>query len=126
MVRLLLDTHALLWWMIDDPLLSRGTRDAISGATEVALSVVNVWELATKIAIGKLRLDLGDLLSQAAADGFAVLPVTQAHCLQYAALPLHHRDPFDRMLVAQALGEGLTLVTSDPRLPAYGVPTLAC
>lgn len=123
-MRLLLDTHALLWWLEDSAQLSTEARDAIAdGANEIAVSAASAWEMAIKQAAGKLRVPeaLNDAL---ATSGFAALPITIEHALKAAALEPHHRDPFDRMLVGQALVEGLTIVTRDPRFHPYGVPIL--
>ena len=118
-MRLLLDTHALFWWLDDDPKLSSTAREAILAARQVAVSTVSVWELAIKLSLGKLRFDLDEALRQVALDGFDRLLVEDRHCRRYALLPLFHRDPFDRMLVAQALEEGLTLLSDDGDMPLY-------
>jgi PIN domain nuclease of toxin-antitoxin system len=122
-VRLLLDTHALLWWLDDDPRLERSAAEAIAQAEFVAVSAASAWEIGVKQAIGKLE-GPDDLSTEIAANGFTELPVTVAHALTAGALPAHHADPFDRMLVAQARLEGLTLVSRDPRLAAYGIAHL--
>ena len=116
---LLLDTHAVYWWLNDDPKLGRAAREAILAAPWVAVSTVVVWELAIQLSLGRLRFDLGEALRQLAADGFERLSIDDRHCRRYACLPLHHRDPFDRLLVAQALEDGLTLVSGDASLPLY-------
>lgn len=124
-MRYLLDTHALLWWLDDSAQLSTDARDAIAdGANEVAVSAASAWEMAIKEAAGKLRVppNLDDAVR---TSGFNALPITIEHTLRAGALDPHHRDPFDRMLVAQALVEGFTIVTRDPRFEPYGVPTLA-
>jgi PIN domain nuclease of toxin-antitoxin system len=123
-MRLLLDTHALIWSVGDSAELARAARDRIvDPANTVVVSVVSLWEAAIKEATGKLVLleDLGDV---AAARGFDILPVSAEHAHAIRDLPLHHRDPFDRVLVAQARHEGLTLVTADRRLEAYSVAVL--
>jgi PIN domain nuclease of toxin-antitoxin system len=122
-VRLLLDTHALLWWLDDDARLEKSAVDAIAGAELVAVSAASAWEIGLKQAIGKLR-GPDDLSAELATNGFTELPVTVAHALAAGALPPHHSDPFDRMLVAQSQLEGLTLVTLDDRLGAYGIAHL--
>jgi PIN domain nuclease of toxin-antitoxin system len=118
-VRLLLDTHAFLWWCGDDPLLGGVERQAIrDGANQVYLSAASVWEMAIKRALGRLRVP--EPASAAVARlGFEPLPIAFAHAEATALLPPLHRDPFDRLLVAQARTEGLTLVTSDPLIRAY-------
>jgi PIN domain nuclease of toxin-antitoxin system len=104
--------------------LSQHTRAVIEDAELVAVSVVSIWEIAIKIAAGRLRPP-GDIPAAIQRSGLIVLPVQLPHALTAANLPRHHGDPFDRMLVAQAMIEGLTLVTRDAKLPLYGVPILA-
>lgn len=124
-MNLLLDTHVLLWWLADDPNLSSPARRAISDrASRVVVSAATAWEMAIKQALGKLEVP-DDLDAVLESGGFTSLPITIAHALVAGALPRHHDDPFDRMLVAQALSEGLTVVTADTRLEAYGVAVLA-
>lgn len=121
---LLLDSHVLLWWLITPDRLGPRTCEIVSdGANQVFVSAASVWELSIKQSVGKLELP-GDLNDQAAAEGFTPLPVDGRHAALVRTLPLHHRDPFDRLLVAQALREGLTLVTADPALQDYDVPIL--
>jgi PIN domain nuclease of toxin-antitoxin system len=121
---LLLDTHALLWSVGDTERLSSTARDVLSaGVVPAYVSAASVWEIAIKRASGKLKAP-DDLLEQVAAARFSELGVTFKHAVLAGALPLHHSDPFDRMLVAQAQSEKLTLVTSDAKLAAYDVPVL--
>lgn len=120
-MNLLLDTHALLWWLDDDPTLSVDARAAIADPENtVFLSAVVVWEIRIKQGIGKLDLpdDFADALND---QQFAELPVSVEHAHAVAGLPTVHRDPFDRMLVAQAMVERLTIVTRDPFIADYGV-----
>ncbi len=124
-MRLLLDTHALLWALENPSLLRAETRKAIERAqTPVLVSAASAWEMGVKISIGKLRAPL-DLMQQVRDKRFTPLSVTVEHGLRVGELPLLHRDPFDRLLVAQAQLEGLTIVTRDPRIAAYDVETLA-
>ena len=124
MSRLLLDTHAALWWLDDDARLSASTREAIGDASnEVYVSSASLWEIAIKTSIGKLEVD-DDLPAILEEEGFGELPVTNKHAWESRLLPMHHRDPFDRLLVAQAKAEELTLVSGDPEFAAYGVPLL--
>ncbi len=118
-MRLLLDTHILVWWADSNPRLRPDTLAQIVAADAIMVSVVSLWEVAVKISVGKLRFDLHRLIAGLPGRGVVLLPVETSHCERYAGLLLHHRDPFDRMLVAQALQEGLTFVTADRRLARY-------
>ncbi len=122
--RLLLDTHALLWWLADEP-LHAVAKEQIADAPVVAVSAVSVWEVGIKVAIGKLEVEVPftPFIRQAR---FTLLSVTAEHADAAAALPPHHRDPFDRMLIAQAAAEDFTIVTRDQRLRDYDVRILAC
>lgn len=123
-MNLLLDTHALLWWLDDPSRLSQPAQDAIRDPRNtVYLSAVVAWEIAIKLAIGKLSVN-GDIAQALAATQFRQLPVTVDHALTVQRLPLHHRDPFDRMLIAQANLEGLTFVSRDPWVANYQVALL--
>jgi PIN domain nuclease of toxin-antitoxin system len=120
----LLDTHALLWWLADDPALSPVARAAIAaGQTRVFVSAASAWEMSIKRAQGKLDSP-EDLEAELVRHRFQPLPITVAHALVAGRLPRHHGDPFDRMLIAQAQLHQLTVVTHDPRFPLYGVPIL--
>jgi PIN domain nuclease of toxin-antitoxin system len=122
-MRLLLDTHALLWWLADEG-LSTQARDAIADpANFVAVSAASAWEISIKKALGKLAVP-DDLEKQLKSGGFAALPISIAHAVAAGTLVRHHEDPFDRMLIAQALAEGLTIVTRDRRFTDYGVALL--
>ncbi len=124
MIALLLDSHALLWWEADDARLSERAREQIELEESVVFfSAVSLWELAIKQALGRLRLP-DTLSSRLVEEGFQEVPVTAAHGLLAGGLPRHHSDPFDRMLVAQARSEGLTIITADTRIAAYDVPVL--
>lgn len=121
MRRLLVDTHALLWWLSDDASLSAAARAVIAEpAHEPLVSIASLWEIAIKRSLGKLSVpdELPRLISDA---GFAWLAVEPAHAWRTRILPPHHRDPFDRLLVAQALDEHLPVVTTDATFAAYGV-----
>ena len=120
----LLDTHILLWWLSDDPLLPRVAREAIASAdSEVLVSAATAWEIAIKQAAGRLDAP-ADLLEAVEANDFETLPITAAHAIAAGALPPHHSDPFDRMLLAQAGAESLTLISVDIRFPQYDVDLL--
>lgn len=123
-MRLLLDTHVVLWWLGGDAALAPGARDAIAGAeSDVAVSAASAWELGIKQASGKLRIP-DDLAQRLRRDGMRLLDVTFAAAAAAAALPPVHRDPFDRMLVAQAQLGGRTLVTADAQIARYDVHVL--
>jgi len=120
----LADTHALLWWLADDPRLSAGAREAIAaGQTPVYFSAASIWEAEIKAAAGKLIV-VEELLEALDADGFIELPMAARHAREAARLPPLHRDPFDRMLVAQARAEGMTVITQDPKIKEYGATVL--
>lgn len=124
MKRLLLDTRAFLWWLADDPALGkRAKKEIAKGANQVFVSAVSLWEIAIKRALGKLSApdDLADAVQN---ELFIGLPVSLHHAQQIERLPLLHRDPFDRMLVAQAQCEGLIIVTADEAVEQYGVECL--
>ena len=122
-MKLLLDTHVILWWQRDDRRLNKAARQAIATADVVWVSAVSGWEVAIKSALGRLRVDerFKVLIT---ADDFTELPLTLDHTEVLATLPPHHTDPFDRALVAQARVEGATLVSHDRALEPYGVPTI--
>jgi PIN domain nuclease of toxin-antitoxin system len=121
-MRVLLDTHALIWALEGSPRLSKTAREVIEDATnEVLVSVVSAWEIAIKKALG--RLDVPDNLIEAADEaGFVRRPLGFAEVRRLESLPLHHTDPFDRMLVAHALEAGAAVVTRDPLVARYQVP----
>lgn len=123
-MRLLLDTHVLLWWLADDPALSKQARRLIADEPEVFVSAASAWEIAIKRALGKLDAP-EDLLAALDADGIGRLLIEFEHAEIAGALPRHHDDPFDRMLVAQAQSEGLTVLTSDARISSYAVAVLS-
>jgi PIN domain nuclease of toxin-antitoxin system len=119
--RLLVDTHALLWWLADDPSLSPTAREAIADPTnEPLVSAASVWEIAIKRGLGKLVAP-DDLPDRIADEGFAWLHITAQHAWHVRDLPMYHGDPFDRLLVAQALIERVPIVTTDARFGEYGV-----
>ncbi|MGK9171534.1 type II toxin-antitoxin system VapC family toxin [Inquilinus limosus] len=118
-MRLLLDTNILLWVMSDDPMLSPAARRTIEQATAVFVSSASIWEISIKAALGKLRLDMAEFMMQLAEAGLESLAVTWDHARTVHDLPHHHRDPFDRMLVAQAISEPLRLLTRDAALARY-------
>jgi PIN domain nuclease of toxin-antitoxin system len=122
-MRLLLDTHVILWWQRDDRRLGRAARKAISEADIVWVSAVSGWEVAIKSALGRLRIS-EPFTVLLAADDFAELPISLAHTAVLHELPTHHADPLDRMLVAQAIVERATIVSHDRALAPYGASML--
>jgi PIN domain nuclease of toxin-antitoxin system len=122
-VKLLLDTHVLLWQLSGVRSLGARGRESIAAAGELAFSVVSFAEIGVKAAIGKLAVPQA-LYEHVVGTGIRVLGLSAEHGLAVASLPLHHRDPFDRLLIAQARQEGFTLVTADPRIHAYDVAVL--
>jgi PIN domain nuclease of toxin-antitoxin system len=122
-VSLLLDTHVVLWWLADDATLSDEIKARLDDDPNVWVSPVTVWEVAIKESLGKLesRSDLSDAIAD---SGFRQLAITFEHAVAAGRLPLLHRDPFDRMLVAQARCEGHTVVTRDPQIQRYDVDLL--
>jgi PIN domain nuclease of toxin-antitoxin system len=122
---LLLDTRVYLWWLADDASLSEEARRAIADPRSVVhVSAASLWEASIKEALGRLELAGSDLAEEISANGFVELPVRAAHASAAGHLPPHHENPFDRMLVAQARLEGLTLVTVSKQLTSYDVPRL--
>jgi PIN domain nuclease of toxin-antitoxin system len=125
-VKLLLDTHALLWWVADDPRLSRAARSAVAAQqAEVAVSAATLWEISIKRSRGKLEVGPEELRAALDDAQFRRLPIDFDHAWEAGALPLHHADPFDRVLVAQARVEGMTIITRDPAITRYDVHVLA-
>lgn len=121
---LLLDAHALLWWLADDPTLDDAARQSISDpSNDVLVSAATVWEIEIKRQLGKLEAP-GRLVAAIELAGFGSLPITAADAERAAALPAHHRDPFDRMLVAQAARLDATIVSRDAAFTPYGAPIL--
>lgn len=118
---LLLDTHVVLWWLQDDDTLDSATKERLDVDPEIFVSAATVWEVGIKQALGKLAGE-GSLAEHIRDSGFAVLPISADHGIAASALPLHHRDPFDRMLIGQALVEGLTVMTRDRAFGAYDLP----
>lgn len=127
-MRLLLDTHVFIWWADQQENLSVTALSALKDeANELLLSVASVWEMQIKVHLGKLKLSksLRELVeSQVETNDLKILPVELAHVLVLETLPFHHKDPFDRLLIAQSVQEELTLVSVDPEFPAYPVRLL--
>ncbi len=124
MKRLLLDTHVFLWWLSDDPQLSKAAKSAISAPrNQVHVSAATTWEISIKKSLGKLSApdDIDAIVEQ---EGFLKLPITLFHGDQAGLLPELHKDPFDRMLIAQAQAEGLIIVTHDKKITQYSIPAI--
>jgi PIN domain nuclease of toxin-antitoxin system len=123
-MNIFLDTHVLLWWLDDSPFLSDKVRNAIANSENlVVLSSVVIWEIRIKQALGKLVIapEFYDVIKD---EGFEMLSITPDHANAVGELPMHHRDPFDRMIIAQAKLEGLTIATQDPVFKKYDVTVL--
>lgn len=127
-MNLLLDTHAFLWWVTADPQLSEAASEAIAdGANTIYLSAATAWEIANKAGLGKLQLPADPepfLKRQLALNAIEVLSIDHRHALHVFSLPRLHRDPFDRILIAQSQVESLTIVTADEMIGRYEVKTI--
>lgn len=124
-MRALIDTHALLWALSEPKRLPEKVRDVlVSPEHSIYVSAATLWEICIKVALKKLSAKPPDIFQEVGSLGFEELPVFSRHTLRLLELKAHHRDPFDRMLVAQALEEGLTLISHDPALSRYDVPIL--
>jgi len=120
-MRLLLDTHVLLWWLADSPDLGLGHRKLVSDRRNTCyVSAVTVWEISIKVGLGKLEVPT-NYLDVIRSQGFVELPISWNHAQSVKKLPDHHRDPFDRLLVAQCAEEGLILLSVDENIRKYGV-----
>ena len=121
-MRLLLDTHILIWWLADDRKLTKNARAIIANPdNDVLVSAVSLWEISIKVALGRLEVELDDLEQNVVANGFRSLPINYRHALTAGRLPAIHRDPFDRMLIAQASVEELRVVSHDRVFERYGL-----
>jgi PIN domain nuclease of toxin-antitoxin system len=127
-VRVLLDTHAFLWAIREDERLSPRAREIfIAGRNELLLSVASVWEILLKVQVGKIRFEepvVGYLKRQIFKNNIRILPILMDHVAHLESLPLHHRDPFDRILVAQSMEGNLSLLSADPLMKRYSVPVI--
>jgi PIN domain nuclease of toxin-antitoxin system len=118
-MRILLDTHIFCWWFYEPERLSQETLAIMRGAERTFVSSASIWEVAIKVRLGKMSADPQELLDQIEVNGFHELPIWSKHALLVAKLPLHHADPFDRLLIAQAISEPLNLLTADAQLKPY-------
>jgi len=127
MKRLLLDTHAFLWWLDDNPKLGKAAREAIADETSlVHVSAATIWEIAIKAQLGKIDPGTDRIDQEIPANNFVELPISAQHALRAGNLPPHHHDPFDRMLIAQSQVEDLIVVTHDEVFQSYGIKILPC
>jgi len=123
-MRTLLDTHAFLWAIAGDKRISERARDVFVGPSNLSMSIASIWEILIKVQVGRLNLPrpVGSyIISKLADNRIEILPIHVAHLLAYEQLPLHHRDPFDRILIAQSLEEGWPVITSDPMFKKYPI-----
>ena len=123
-MRLLIDTQIFIWAVMDSPKLGLKAREIILSADEVIVSAASIWEIAIKTKIGKLEGDPAEFVEAIATSGFRELKISGVHSAKVHELPLHHRDPFDRILIAQALEENLTILTHDHAFVSYDVPIM--
>jgi PIN domain nuclease of toxin-antitoxin system len=126
-MRLLLDTHALLWWLADDDQLGPRARELIEDpGNDVLVSVVSLWEIVVKVRVGKLEADIKEVADIIPRDGFALLNISTAHLVRLARLPMHYRDPFDHLLISQAIEEDATFISEDRNASRYNVRLVNC
>lgn len=118
-MHILLDTHLFLWWLNNDKSLTKKAQQLIEDAEEVYVSSASIWEAAIKIQLGKLDADINSLINSIENEGFIELPISAKHAAKVTNLALHHRDPFDRVLIAQAITEPLRFLTVDSKLKQY-------
>lgn len=126
-MKVLLDTHALLWWLSDSDKLGPAAREIIADpAHDILVSVVSLWEVAIKIRIGKLDANLSEITDAIPAEGFTLLQITPEHLKVLMGLPMHHRDPFDHLLMAQALSELASFLSEDSQMVHYSIERIYC
>jgi len=118
-MRVLLDTHILLWTLTEDPRLSGKARKLIENAAEIYISAATFWEMAIKVGLGKLAVDLDEIREYCLESGFVELPVTSEHAIAVKDLEHHHKDPFDRLILATAMSEPMRLLTADTGMAQY-------
>lgn len=118
-MRVLLDTHVLLWALSDDPKLSSKARRLIENAAEIYVSAATFWEMAIKVGLGKLDADLDEIREYCLESGFVELPITSEHAIAVKDLEHHHKDPFDRLIVATPISEPMRLMTADAQIAQY-------
>lgn len=126
-MKFLLDTHALLWWLADDEQLGQGARNLIEDPdSDILASMVSLWEIVVKVRIGKLEANIKEVLQAIQREQFVLLDISSKHLLTLEGLPTHHRDPFDRLLIAQAITEGATFISEDRAISRYPVRLVTC
>ncbi|WP_336762451.1 type II toxin-antitoxin system VapC family toxin [Asaia sp. VD9] len=126
-MKVLLDTHALLWWLSDSDKLGPAAGEIIADPThDILVSIVSLWEIAIKIRIGKLDADLNEITNCIPAEGFTLLQITPEHLKVLMGLPIHHRDPFDHLLMAQALSEQAEFLSGDSQMDHYPIERISC
>lgn len=123
-MKLLLDTHAFLWFVDDSPALSARGKSFLEAENELFLSIGSLWEIAIKLRLGKLSVAMPTeslMTEQLAANDIEILPISVPHLIQISTLPLHHRDPFDRLIIAQSIVERMPVVSADPAFDEYPI-----
>jgi PIN domain nuclease of toxin-antitoxin system len=126
-LRCLLDTHALLWWLADDEQLGQRARELIEDpGNDILVSMVSLWETVVKVRVGKLQADVRELADAVQREGFILLNIATPHLVTLSSLPMHHRDPFDHLLIAQAIVEDATFISDDRNARRYQVRLVTC
>lgn len=126
-MKVLLDTHAILWWLANDPRLGHRSHEIIEDpGNDIVVSVVSLWEIVVKVRVGKLQADISEILRALEAEAFEFLAVQPAHLEKLSGLPLHHRDPFDHLLIAQSIAEDIVFMTEDRHAALYPVRIIRC
>jgi PIN domain nuclease of toxin-antitoxin system len=126
-LKVLLDTHALLWWLTDDSQLGTQARDLVADpSNDILVSVVSLWEIVVKVRVGKLEADIEEVSEAIERGGFTLLAISQGHLITLATLPPHHRDPFDHLLIAQAIAEEAMFLSEDQNSSKYPVQAILC
>ena len=126
-MRLLLDTHALFWWLADDDRLGQRARTLIEDpGNDIIVSVTSFWEIVVKVRVGRLKADIEEIAAAVEREGFALLDLTTAHLVTLTGLPVYHRDPFDHLLIAQAIAESAIFVSEDRNTSKYPVQVISC
>ena len=125
-MRVLLDTNALIWWLSDSPRLRAEARGVIADpGNQILVSAVSLWEVAIKVRIGKLQADISEIEVEIERESFRRISIASEHLRALMSLPQHHRDPFDHLLIAQAISEEATLLTSDRQMTQYALPVIS-